>query len=161
MYLPSSHSGGWLPGNHRGLSLLGSWGSVGVGAWTAEIVVSPLVAAATLVTLNALPPKKDVLAAPTLLATLLHGHSVDTLSIAGNNPTSIYPLRGALTDNVGTQCYSEAQNSQTKNSESALAEETTEVPVSEHAGHVQCKVKTRPSNAWVLNLLPNWRERWY
>jgi hypothetical protein len=35
------------------------------------MVVSPLVEAATLVTLKAFPPKKDVLAAPTLLATLL------------------------------------------------------------------------------------------
>jgi hypothetical protein len=44
------------------------------GAWAAEMVVSPLVAAAILVTLKAFPPKNDVLAAPTLLATLLQDH---------------------------------------------------------------------------------------
>jgi hypothetical protein len=99
VYLPSSHSGGWLPGNHRGLSLFGSWGSAGVGAWAAEMVVSPLVAAAILVTLKAFPPKNDVLAAPTLLATLLQDHKWEghvkqpfppppPPAIAGGNSTS-------------------------------------------------------------------------
>lgn len=64
VYLPSSHLGAWEPGSHSGLS--GPWTA------TADTVKSPFEAAATLVMRRARPAKKEGLADPALLTTLLH-----------------------------------------------------------------------------------------
>ena len=64
VYLPSSHLGAWEPGSHSGLS--GPW------AATADTVKSPFETAATLVMRRARPARKEGLADPALLTTLLH-----------------------------------------------------------------------------------------
>lgn len=60
--LPSSHGGGVLPGNQRGLS--------GSGAKQQEVTDLALDGDANLLTLSFLPPKKEALVAPAMDALL-------------------------------------------------------------------------------------------